>query len=81
MELTPEMWAAITGGIAVFVASFVKTGLRWLAAYVKSTPTKWDDRMYEAVRDGVHIAFADKQWDEQKEAEAKRIVDQKSVGS
>ena len=66
MELTPEMWAAVTAFIGVFVASFVKTGLRWLAAYVKSTPTLWDDRVYEAVRDGVQEAFADKDWEDQK---------------
>lgn len=71
MEMTPEMWAAVTGFVAVFSASFVKTGLRWLAAYVKSTPTKWDDRVYEAVRDGVEEAFADKDWEDQKAADAK----------
>ena len=55
--MTPEMMTALMVFIAVVAAQLCKGAVRMITAFVKSTPTTLDDKIWAAVVEGVQDAL------------------------
>ena len=72
--LTPEVVTAVTVFAAVVAAQFLKGGLRMLQAWVKKTPTSFDDKILNAVLVGIDVALREKEMEEKDDKPPLRLV-------
>ncbi len=55
--LSPEFTIAIAAAAGALTANVSKWVVRWIGNFVRGTPNKLDDRIFEAARDAVHSAL------------------------
>ncbi len=55
--LSPELTIAIAAAAGALTANVSKWVVRWVGNFVRGTPNKLDDRIFEAAREALHIAL------------------------
>ena len=55
--LSPELTIAIAAAAGALVANSSRWLFRWIGNYVRGTPNKLDDRIFEAAREALHVAL------------------------
>ena len=55
--LSPELTIAIAAAAGALTANVSKWVVRWVGNFVRGTPNKLDDRIFEAAREALHTAL------------------------
>ena len=58
--LSPELTLAIAAAAGALAANVSKWVIRWVGNYVRGTPNKLDDRIFDAALGAVHLALAER---------------------